>query len=261
MGLLPSFGGTLILEQRLSGVPNGKYDAQCYTCDFFLGRSRPSCKIHDFTLPRIDPEVICRDWRLAGGLQGDWHFDYAPRFVASEEFTSLNHGVLYQSLDCFESLGTFEHLQNLWTEVRVYPEDELGWAIYLPEDRHEHFPKPGDTCAVRLDEIPGRFRVQDVPRRRLRGGHRSDDGRWISRWEETVTRVVSFPETPAIIKEWLNRYFDIESLVTYYREKPGWAMPDVDDELSIALFVEVVKRGEEYALHPDVGLYRSFVRR
>jgi hypothetical protein len=51
-------------------MPNGHFNAQCLNCmSYVYRRNGRSCRKHDFLMPRVSAELICRDWRHRDGSE------------------------------------------------------------------------------------------------------------------------------------------------------------------------------------------------
>ena len=241
-------------------MPNGKYDPQCYNCQFVTHRQdRRSCKLHDFVMPDIDTEIICRDFQLAEELQGDSvHFGYVPRFMHSQEFRTLEPGSLYYSFDRYGKFGAFRNLQRLIIDGDVYNDEELGWVIYLRHNRTQYpfLPEPKTRFRVLLNGDTYDFEIADLERRRLMGGRREEDGRWINNWQTVTTRIVYCPSKPNVLYDWLDHYFDARTLVEHLTDPSKTRFPEIESELWISCFVEIIEEKTVYRLRPD-SLYHS----
>ncbi len=92
------------------------------------------------------------------------------------------------------------------------------------------------------------------------GGHREPNGNWTNDWRDVVTRTIYSPEQPDLLRVWLDQYFDFEALVNHLVDRSRMRFPEIDDELSVSCFIEIIEDKNTYALRPDFLWYRDFVR-
>ena len=215
-------------------------------------------------MPLFVDEVICRDFQLARELRGDtspWHPILG--FVEGEEFRSLNRGFLYYSGRGFGVLGRFEQLQHLLSHGSIYRDEVLGWVIYVGHNTelYPFFPEPPADFSIRLDDTRVPAAITDSVRRRLMGGHREEDGTWHDHWQDVVTRIIYCPAAPLALYDWLDRYFDVESIVKHYETPSESAFPEIGTEIRISCFVEILEEKKSYALEPDLLDNERYTRR
>jgi len=237
-------------------LPNGHFNAQCFNCMAFVyRRNGRSCRKHDFLMPRLSAELICRDWRHREGSEN-------PSEIA--KYRALEPNVLYYyhytSDAPPEPLAPFAALKTPVWNVDVYCDVELGWAIRTRREDHPQSPLPGASCTVHLDGAPHRFGVVEAARRRVVGGRRTAAGSWEDTWQERRERLLHCPETPAVLREWLGAQFDVDAhMAAMQVHFFGVSLLDA----GIAAFLQALEQPLSYRLQLDcVGnLYRSHKRR
>src|SRR5262245_37863030 len=237
-------------------MPNGHFNAQCFNCVAFVyRRNGRSCRKHDFLMPRVSAELICRDWRHREGSEN-------PAEIA--KYQALEPNVLYYyhytSDAPPEALAPFSALKTPVWNVDVYHDAALSWAIRAPKEDDYLSPQPGALCTVNLNGAPHRFEVVEVARRRVVGGRRTAAGGWEDTWQERRERLLHCPEELAVLREWLDAQFDVDAHMAAMQVHCfGISLLDA----GIAAFLQALQQPLSYRLQLDsVGnLYGSHKRR
>jgi len=237
-------------------MPNGHFNAQCFNCISYVYRRKGrSCRKHDFLMPRVSAELICRDWRHREGSDN-------PGEIA--KYRALEPNVLYYYHYTYdappEPLTRFAALNTPIWNVDVYHDAALSWVIRPGMEEHPSSPRPGASCIVHLDGAPHRFEVVEAARRRVVGGRRTAAGSWEDAWQERQERLLHCPEEPAVLREWLDAQFDVEAhMAAMQVHFFGVSLLDA----GIAAFLQALEEPLSYRLQLDrVGNpYHSHKRR
>lgn len=214
-------------------MPNGPYEPQCHSCEFFNSRpNRRNCSKHDFVFPEIGSEVICRDYQIESSLGKDENlYGYILKLMASDWFRSMARGLLYCWGEVLQPLDRFSALQNLIVEVTINEDPEFGWSIYIHEFKREFFPTPRTSLTVDLDGELHEAMIVDAKRLRIAFVHRTLFGRW-KRGTRLEQRMIRLTDSHQPLYDWVDRHYRMETL---FREYEGEFSPELKDWGAFAL--------------------------
>jgi hypothetical protein len=215
-------------------MPNGAHHPQCYTCAncdrlrLADGADRRACRLHDFVMPILPSEEICRDWarppetqpyRLwVPGVKDPRLLVYDPEELPQfpNGLAPLEPGYLYtygyHSADPPWDLGTFESLQRLLIQADINRIPRVGWAIVLHRSLYRCFSEPGSRATLVLDDQVSEADVRTVRWRRPWG--RRDDGRGgfkPSDFRTETERMLVCRDAPEPLSAWLDRHTDLRA--------------------------------------------------
>lgn len=226
-------------------MPNGDYLPECFYCAHCIRWEdlRP-CNKHDFVMPRGDADYqICRDWQLHPKNHGDeFHFGYVPKFLKRQEFQSLKPGFLYSGNYLkYEVFGSFESLQYLILQINIHKDDELGWCIYVGDLNRKFVPDLGTLVTLNLDGIEHQFKVIDAQRTRESGGGRTGPaGEWEIHYSTRLERIIYCPSSPQALYDWLDKYIDVEAMITDSRTTiHGQMWGEITLNYGISAYIEI----------------------
>jgi hypothetical protein len=216
---------------------------ECENCDFFI-RNRPElerrCRAHDFIMPRIGWQVICRDW------QHNQH--------NSKRFSRLDQDTLfYYSYDSDNNLlgaplGTFPALQRLLVGVNIRQDKRLGWVVQ-PHTNRRYFPQPGQQLAILLYEEEYLFEAAEVERSVAASMIAGLSGKIEAASHSERVYTIYCLDGPTVLYEWLDTFMHLDD---YINES---FVP------SIFAFSTIIYPNSFYTLRPDLLTYGRFVRR
>jgi ribA/ribD-fused uncharacterized protein len=241
-------------------MPNGDYQPECFYCEFYTSPKdvsyRGCCGKHGFAIPVYGGDFICRDWRLHPKHHGDsLHFYYVPDFLQRELFQSLVPGFLYYYSHprLYVAFDSFKALQNLMVGINIHRDDEFGWSICLKDFRRKYFPDAGRQIVINLDETECLFEVVDAQRTRRSGGGRTPSGEWETHYYTANERIVYCPDSPEALCRWLDKYNDVEALITDKRVSPltGETWGEITLQLGISAYLEIIQEGSVYKMRPE----------
>lgn len=213
---------------------------ECQNCDFFRKRDDASddavCMKHNFVMPRIDWQTICKDWQTN---------NETVSFQDMEE--EMLYYYSYGSGDILIApLAHFRQLQFPLISVSVRQDKSLGWVIY-PRKQNQFFPAPDSLVTVYVGERKSKFQIVNMERNLAVEMVPRSHG-----WEKQVHTQQVFMlgslESPNLLYDWSQSFMDFDAFI--------------DDSFSPSLFafLEVLDHTGEYVLHPDLLTYEKYVR-
>lgn len=211
---------------------------QCENCDFFKHeeQSARKCAKHNFVMPALDWQVVCKDWQHA--RQGVDFDQFEPKTLY---YYSYGLGDVI-----FSVFQRFEALKKPYLTVILRQDEEFGWVIY-PRNRNIFFPAPNAYIAVQIGESRRKFQVVKAERRiAYEPMPKGVDMTIIDHAREFL--MLKSIESPTLIYDWLNQFLDLPRLLSDH------AMP------SLLAFLEVTEAGQEYVLYADMLMYGKYAR-
>lgn len=246
-------------------MPSDALHAQCRNCASFVERrSGRLCSKHDFLMPNLNGQVLCRDWRVTAEDRGYLPSDYAfaEALVASEGFRALHPDTLYYYHFFSDAppapLARFEALQAQVWAAWIVQVPNYGWALLQPRADYGLIPPPGASVCVRLEAVEYQFDIVEVDLAEVVGGSRMPGGGWEVRWGMRPKRILHCPAAPAALYHWLDAQLDLERYVTSF-------LNDEAGEQILAggfqVYLQVLDAGREFeVLQLDQVRYRTFRR-
>lgn len=212
---------------------------ECENCDFFKrsASGRRLCSKHAFLMPLVDWHILCKDWLHEGkGL----------------DMRSLKPDTLYYYSSASgkavrAEIAPFEQLQRLVLSASVRHDDEMGWVI-VPRHYHAYFPPPETLITVRVGDRKSKFHAVNSERKIAVEMIPVDEGEWETQHHTGQVYMLASMESPDLLYDWMNSFMDIDACLTESFAR------------SLVTFVEVIREGAEYALHPDVMPYQKYLR-
>lgn len=216
------------------------HQPKCENCEFFRrvkNAEGKRCTRHAFVMPSLGWNVVCKDWqrsgenlnksRLAPGVL--YYYSYASGSIQASE------------------LAPFEDLQNPVLSVSIREDQDLGWVVY-PRSHQNFFPRPGEEAIIDLTVTKTRLRVAMMERNMAMEMIPAGDGRWEPMYHTQQIMLLYHEQEPELLAEWLDTYIDINT-----HGQNGLAP-------SYFAFIEVLRQGYEYRLHPDLLAYPEYRR-
>ena len=211
----------------------------CSNCKFYKDEdtyTERRCAKHDFVMPRLDWQIVCKDWERDGERLD----------------VEMDEGILYYYSGgsgemVYAPIGPFEDVQSILVSVSVRRDEDHGWIIFPRQYRH-YFPEPDTRLVVVVGQRKCAFQVINAERRLAAEMIPSDSGNWETHYHTQHVFMLYSLESPDLLYDWLDSVIDIERMIA--------------DSLapSIFAFVEVRKRNQEYVLHADLLAYGDYLR-
>lgn len=155
-------------------------------------------------------------------------------------------------------LDRLDSIKHFMFESSVWPDRELGWAIFPDYFRKNHslLPRPGSECEIALDEKSFEFKAIKVgvnlPAKitvTSRDEFEGEDYRI-----RAGTIVLYCPKFPRSLRSWLDSYFAVDRML----EEESKIVSVTGG--GIIVFVEVLKVHEAYSVRPALHYYPNHVR-
>lgn len=211
---------------------------QCENCQFFTGPRADGrqCQKHQFVMPSIDWQMVCKDWR---------NDRKRLRLSLSEQtlyYYSYGSGQIRKA-----PIAHFDQLQNPLVSVTLRRDEELGWVIY-PRQYIHYFPRAGESFSVFIGEQAYRFHSVHEARNVAAAMTAMGDNVWEMNYHEQYIYMLYHDADPNLLYRWANQMLDFDA---YMRD---CFVPN------LFAFVEVIRQGAQYALHPDLLAYQAYIR-
>ena len=217
-----------------------KFFPQCENCDFFNAQGAPHerCRRHQFVMPNVDWQIICRDWATEG---------------ETVDFSALQPGTLYYYAAGSDAvkhapLRPFADLKRMLISVRVRQDEQYGWVIYVGDRSSHHFPSPGADVNVRISRRNCKFRIAN-PSRDLAAEMILQQGEWRAMIHQKPAFMLYSCEHRELLYSWLCSFMDMEA---YSKNS---FVPN------IFAFLEVVGNNTDYLLYADALIYQQYLLR
>ena len=199
-------------------------------------------------MPDGGGELICADW-----LDKEW---LRQKNKASDYFENLETGFLYHFFDTSEAspaiFQAFSNLQNLFVDITINKDDELGWIAL--DFRTIWFPKPDQTITLWINENKYQFEVIDIQRSYASGSTLLPSGERQDKHTPIIRRVLHCPSSPDQLYEGLNATIDLDRYLD--NETRRFAAMD----LGFFAFLEIIEKDKVYRFHANAFNYRDYQR-
>jgi hypothetical protein len=198
-------------------------------------------------MPIISSEILCSDWAHA---------------ESGKPFPALSPGFLYYysyaSQNRPEPLYHFDLLQQqlVFSSVWLCKDQEYGWAIHLNKYDYKHFPGPGEQVTIRVNEKKLQVNIIDVERDLRRGSSRNAEGKWETRFERGIQRLIYTPSSPDVFYDWFNGIFDFDAIINEYEKRSK----DIPIPFWFYFFIEINPGLGPFKLRPNLIHYSDFQR-
>jgi hypothetical protein len=238
-------------------MPNGKYDPQCFNCKFMAS---PPCQKHSFVFPAASLEVICRDFQIRDDFANDWHFDYVPKFLKSDQFVSLKPDWLYyfsngSPLIPFEK---FEDLKSVFYMVHLRREKE--WFFYQDKFSvsEDSFPVAGINFLLDVDGEKIEFEVFEENIKIDAGGFREGrkvGGAWINKYSFEQLKVAR-PKDSSTFERLISSFYDLKGIEKERADNEFFKNSEIFEFLA---FIRDVEKGKLYKFKFDELIWNKYV--
>jgi hypothetical protein len=220
--------------------PQAEFFPQCENCDFFNAEGAPHarCRRHQFVMPEVSWQVVCRDW-VTGGETVD--------FSALQPDT-LHYYAAGSNAVKHAPLRRFADLQRMLISVRVRQDEQYGWVIYVSDSRSHYFPSPGQDVNVRISRRSCKFRIANPPRN-LATELIPQQGTWREVVYQKPVFMLYSCEHRELLYSWLCSFMDMGAYA-----KDSFAP-------NIFAFLEVVGNNTDYILYADTLIYHQYLLR
>lgn len=220
-------------------MPNGRDVAQCLNCIHYTTRQDDrNCRLHDFVMPQLSVEVLCKDYKNKRDLSG---LDISVlKNLDSEKL----YYYLHAASEELEPLDTFNNIQNYVLDIIVrnddiYRENKLGWIAVIKESQYGFFPGCNQRIVITATGKDMHCKLIETQ---------------VLRKQQTVPcRVIVAEGYPNYFYEWLNVHFDMNHVQAVIRQDTQGILAT----LGLPVFIKTIKSQMRYSLSPPYLMFKN----
>lgn len=224
-------------------MPNGKGKPNCSSCNHITKvDNHYRCSYHEFDIPLIDYDVICKDF-----ISNKYPVNNGIPDVSIMEAGKLYYysAPNYQIID---ALSSFKELNNKIIDVKIknviINTGDKCWVLSVSPRDENILPVIDDNCLLEIDGFEYEFK----------GAVYSEDKGSLKKPNRMVNIKCVYNERhPEVLIRWLNNYIDTEYINSAIEQN---SEDNVISKIGYPSFMRYREDGNKLSLFPNLIFYR-----